>query len=193
MHLIKGKSVDSIANRYYQNVYEFCCARLENADDARDVTQEVFLLFAEKADKLEEDKILAWLLTVANNKIKEAHRESTKKSRFVSYDDSFRAHLNDPNFSYEIDGEVDDYLFGDEVESKREWIKSKLSPEENLLFEYLCEHRLNRSEIAKELNIEKTALNARVHRLRKKVIQLLQIYSMFIIFAAVKLGISNIF
>lgn len=51
-------SAEQITEKYYSDVYKFCCSRCRNADAAQDITQDTFLLFVDKFDELTE-KIFA--------------------------------------------------------------------------------------------------------------------------------------
>lgn len=53
----------------------------QKEENAADVTQEVFLIFQEKYEGLEDDYIKAWLYKVADNKIKEQFRAIAKREK----------------------------------------------------------------------------------------------------------------
>lgn len=183
--MIKRCRVEELTAQYYQSVYLFCCAKLENPNDARDVTQEVFLVFVQKSATLDEEKILQWLISVANNKIHELRREQ-KKTRFL---------IHSPNISnYEVASEIDfeceaeGFLCRDEIESKIEWIKSKLEPKEQELFNYAYEQKLKNSEIAEKLSTSKEVVSVRKSRLKSKILTIIKMNFMLAAFIAVKLG-----
>ena len=83
--MIGFERANEIANLYYNDIYHLCLSRLKKEENAADVTQEVFLLFQEKYEGLEDEYIKAWLYKVANNKIKEQFRllPREKKSSFT--------------------------------------------------------------------------------------------------------------
>lgn len=41
-------SAEQIAEKYYHDVYKFCCSRCRNADAAQDITQETFLFLSKQ-------------------------------------------------------------------------------------------------------------------------------------------------
>lgn len=181
--------MEELTTQHYQSVYEFCCAKLENPNDARDVTQEVFLFLVEKSETLNDDKISAWLFSVANKKIHEMQREmqrEKKRTRFLIYNSDLINYEVASEFDF--DCEAEDFLYGDEIESKIEWIKSKLEPKERELFKYAYEQKLKNSEIAEKLSVSKEVVSVRKSRLKSKILIIVKMNFMFAVFAAVKLG-----
>lgn len=79
--MISFERATEIANLYYNDIYHLCLSRLKKEENAADVTQEVFLLFQEKYEGLEDEYIKAWLYKVANNKIKEQFRAIAKREK----------------------------------------------------------------------------------------------------------------
>ena len=119
-------SADQIVEKYYPDIYKFCCARCRNADVAQDITQETFMLFVKKFDELADINIRSWLLCVANNKLYEYFKKNKIDNNCISIDD-----VEIPVFdSYEHD-EIDiDEIF-DDVQKK---ILNMLNDKEKELF-----------------------------------------------------------
>lgn len=80
-------SAEQIAEKYYHDVYKFCCSRCRNADAAQDITQETFLFLINKIDGLTENNIRSWLFSVANNKLYEYFRTISVENSYVCADD----------------------------------------------------------------------------------------------------------
>lgn len=76
---------DEIAEQYYNAIFRYCYVRLSDEHAAKDCTQEVFLIFFDKMDKLKlSENIRAWLYRTADNVMRN-YRKKHKET--VSYDD----------------------------------------------------------------------------------------------------------
>ena len=106
-------SAERIAEKYYPDIYKFCCAKCRNENVAQDITQETFLLFINKFDELTDINIRSWLLSVANNKLREYFRKSQIENTFVCVDNVEISTFD----SYEYDKIDVDELF-DDVQKK---------------------------------------------------------------------------
>jgi RNA polymerase sigma factor (sigma-70 family) len=57
-----------VYHRYKQQVYEFCCRMLGDADGAKDVVQSVFVKVFERRSQLRQpERFSSWLMTMARN------------------------------------------------------------------------------------------------------------------------------
>ncbi len=62
---------ESIYRRHMRAIYRFCLWRTNSAHDAEDLTTEVFVkLLSGKADKVAPERLMGWLLKVADNECK---------------------------------------------------------------------------------------------------------------------------
>ncbi len=149
-----------IANKYYNDIHRFCASKL-NDSDAKDVTQEVFLLFQEKCPYLDDVNISAWLLSVATKKIHETYRKNKKeinlKERLEIFDDMVT----------EI-GEICQ-VTEDEILKAKDEVFSKLSEKEIRLFEMIYTQRRKHADIAAELETTEKAISMKAYRLNKKI------------------------
>ena len=76
--MISRAEIEQAYRRYYNDVFRFCLSRLNEAD-AKDVTQEVFIVLQEKKDILTySSSIKFWLMDVASKKIHEEYRAQQK-------------------------------------------------------------------------------------------------------------------
>lgn len=154
-------SADQIAEKYYPDIYKFCCAKCRNEDVAQDITQETFLLLVNKIDELTDINIRSWLLCVANNKLHEYFRSSQIENGFVCIDD-----VEIPTFDRYEQGKADiDEIF-DDVQKK---ILNILNDREKELFIKLYIEKKSVNLITKELDITYDNLRARKSRLKRKV------------------------
>ena len=124
--MISFKRAEEIAETYYDDIYRFCFSRIHNEEDASDVTQDVFLLFQEKYDGLNDEKIRAWLFSVANNKIKEKSRETAERERRLIFGNIYSLKSEDePTYELECDGILTD----EEIEKIVDFIKEQENAE----------------------------------------------------------------
>lgn len=154
-------SAEQIAEKYYPDVYKFCCARCRNEDVAKDITQETFLFFVNKIDILSDNNIRSWLLTVANNKLHEYFRKNQIESSFVCIDDVEISAFD----SYEYDKIDVDEIF-DDVQKK---ILNILNDKEKELFIKLYIEKKNVNLVVEELNITYDNFRKRKSRVERKV------------------------
>lgn len=164
--LISFERATEIANLYYNDIYHLCLSRLKKEENAADVTQEVFLLFQEKYEGLEDEYIKAWLYKVADNKIKEQFRAIAKREKELIYGTVFGSQTS-TDILYEM--EEDNKVTPEELEEKKNGILSSLSEKELELFEMFYTKHLEYKELAKVLNVSEGAVRTRVYRLNLKV------------------------
>lgn len=164
--MISFERATEIANLYYNDIYHLCLSRLKKEENAADVTQEVFLLFQEKYEGLEDEYIKAWLYKVANNKIKEQFRAIAKREKELIYGTVFNSQTS-TDILYEM--EEDNKVTPEELEEKKKSIVSSLSEKELELFEMVYTKQMEYKELAKAFDISEHAVRARVYRLRLKI------------------------
>ncbi|MBR3818946.1 MAG: sigma-70 family RNA polymerase sigma factor [Clostridia bacterium] len=164
--MISFERATEIANLYYNDIYHLCLSRLKKEENAADVTQEVFLLFQEKYEGLEDEYIKAWLYKVADNKIKEQFRAIAKREKELIYGTVFGSQTS-TDILYEM--EEDNKVTPEELEEKKNGILSSLSEKELELFEMFYTKHLEYKELAKVLNVSEGAVRTRVYRLNLKV------------------------
>lgn len=65
----KGKKeyLNDIAEKYYDDIYRFCCFQTGNSQDAYDLVQETFLKFIRYVDSYTYKNLKGYLLTIAMN------------------------------------------------------------------------------------------------------------------------------
>lgn len=164
--LISFDRAKEIADLYYDDVYHLCLSRLKREEDAADVAQEVFLVFQENYNELEDEFIRAWLYSVANNKIKEQFRAIAKREKELIFGTVFGSQIS-TDILYEM--EEDNKITPEDIEEKKKSILSALSEKELELFEMIYTKHMKYEELAKALNISEQAVRARAYRLRLKI------------------------
>ena len=153
--------MDLIVDQYYIDVYKFCCAKCKDAEAAQDITQETFLLLTEKQDQLIDNNIRAWLLSVANNKLREYFRKKSIENNYISIEN-----ITLPVFEDHSEEYIESYEMFDEVQQK---ILNILNDKEKTLFIKLYIENKSVSLIKEELDITEENFRARKSRLNKKI------------------------
>jgi RNA polymerase sigma-70 factor (ECF subfamily) len=158
----KPINVEAIAERHYEAVYKYCCAKCREPQDAQDITQEVFMILLQNKDKLYDGRILNWLLNVADIKTKEFFRERSNERSYVSV--------------YDLDEPMDDELWFEEpleekpdLDALQKKILKILTEREKELFIKLYVENKQVSLIRKELDLNEEAYRATKSRLSRKL------------------------
>lgn len=164
--MISFERAEEIAEAYYDDVYRFCFSRIQNEEEASEVTQDVFLLFQEKCDELNDDKIRAWLYSVANNKLKEKSREIAEREKRLIFGITSGLKSED-ELTYEM--EYEENITDEEIDEKKSEIISSLSEKELELFMYVYSKHMKYSRLAETLGVSEASLRTRVSRLNAKI------------------------
>ena len=162
--MIDKATADKIANIHYDDVYSYCFSKLKDKYVAEDITQDAFLVFQLKTDKLVDDHIIAWLINTASNLIKAYFREN---SRFI------REELNESHLTVEDILEClerENPITPEEIEEQKQQVLSILNEKETELFQKRYVEHKSYKEIAEELNMSEKAANVYCYRLRTKII-----------------------
>lgn len=78
-----SEEMEEIISAYYEQIYKFCYWKIQNSDEAQDITQDTFIRFLDAAQTYSDIKRpKALLYTIANNLC----RNWVKKARSVSLD-----------------------------------------------------------------------------------------------------------
>ena len=182
MQVIDAKTVESVIRENYREMYMYCFSRLLDKQVVEDVVQEIFVTLQEQSGELEQGNLRTWLYKVAHRKVMEAQRDEVRRSRLVSYDAGRVTGAPiavDDLVEMHMDEEID-------VDDVKRRILQKLTPEERELFEAVYEKHIKRKVLAEQMNISENALNVRVHRLRSRIMRLIETVMMIAVFIAIK-------
>lgn len=69
-----------IAEKYYDDIYYFCCYQTGSREDAYDLVQDTFLRFIRYVDRYRYRNLKGYLLTIAMNLCRDQSREAGKVS-----------------------------------------------------------------------------------------------------------------
>ena len=160
--MISRAEIEQAYRRYYNDVFRFCLSRLNEAD-AKDVTQEVFIVLQEKKDILTySSSIKFWLMDVASKKIHEEYRAQQK---------NYYEELSEDDLTVEsIEALFKENQYSDErIQMLKQRVLSTLKEDEFELYIKAVNEHKSYIQIAQEMNLSRDAVSTRLSRLRKKL------------------------
>ena len=165
--VISSERAQEIAKEYYDEIFSFCYSNAKfNKYDAEVLTQDVFLLFQEKCNDLNDDEIKHWLMVVAKNKTKEYYREKKKDMSVLSLDEAvFEIAENDIQKMFEDN-------LPDNDEDTEKYIKillKALTPKERDLYHKMFVEKKTYKQIAEETNTNESTVASRARRLKIRI------------------------
>lgn len=171
--MIDAVTAQTIAKKYYKDIFLYCYSLTNcNKYEAEVLTQDVFLLFLEKCDTLDDEQILRWLLVVAKNKAKEYYRNKKKASSVIS--------LQNPLFEVEdidIQALFEEHM-PDSEEDMQKYINiliKALTPNERELYRKIYIEKKSHKEIAEDWSLKENTVSARSSRLTKKIKRIIKL------------------
>lgn len=165
--LIDNPRIIEIMKEHYQIIYSYCFSMLKNEADSKDVTQDVFKMFIEKADNLEDGNIRSWLFEVASIKVKLKFRELKRHSCCVYFDDD-TCEIPNPVDELQLLTE-NEQVEEEEIVKKKDEILNSLKPHERELYSYVYEDKMTYAQIAQKMGLTEKAVNVRSFRLKQKI------------------------
>lgn len=151
--MIDKKLYRILISKYYDSVYNVCLSLLKDCHAAEDCTQEVFLLFFRKREKLDlSDNLSSWLYGAARNLSKEYRRKHSEipvelPDDTAAVTDVWNTFIEQINEIYSILGKED----------------------AQLLIEYCETNSQEREKLAERYGMSVNALYQKIIRLRKKL------------------------
>lgn len=167
LYVIDAIEAEIIAKKYYKDVYSYCFSYFDcDAEEASDITQDVFLFFQEKCETLEDTNIRAWLYKVAKNKVREHFRKLKKEEKLLALEKSM-ANVTEEDIIPLFDEHFN--MKDEEILKYKDIVLKGLTKKEQLLYTKIFIEKKKYKEIAEELNITEKAVNSRALRLRVKI------------------------
>lgn len=106
----KKEYLTEAAERYYDDIYRFCCFETGNTEDSYDLAQETFLRFIRYAGDFRYRNLKGYLLTVAMNVCRDYfNRENSKNTREGGYEEELFSRPEPGEHGPEAAAERDDY------------------------------------------------------------------------------------
>ena len=75
----KKEYLNTIAEKYYDDIYRFCCYQTGSRQDAGDLTQETFLHFIRSVEHYRYRNLKGYLLTIARNVCMDYFRSAKRR------------------------------------------------------------------------------------------------------------------
>ncbi|WP_242205420.1 RNA polymerase sigma factor [Aestuariivivens insulae] len=154
---------EELYDRYATVVYNKCLGFTKNADEAEDLTQDIFLkLFVKLASFKGKAKFSTWLYAFTyNHSVNYVTRNAAKKieKQSVNYQDI-------ENIS---DDEIDDKSFLKMKVNKLKLAMDLISPEEKMILLLKYQDSLTIKEIESVLGISESAVKMRIKRAKDKL------------------------
>lgn len=148
-----------IYEQYFAQVYSYCLRRVDNAQEAEDLSSLIFSRALRNVQGYQDGSVRAWLFTIAHNTIVNHYRDRKQK---VSLDDT-RIQLADESHSPD-----EAFLHNERAESIRE-IVATLPPDEQELLALKVNGGLSAEEIGKVLGKKSGTVRVTLHRIIKRL------------------------
>ncbi len=149
----------------YDIIYIYCRRRIQNEQDARDVTQEVFEAFIKSFDSLSLEKSTAWLYSCAHNKIVDFYKKERREKENRDF----------AEFSEETAGlfyEMEEDVSEEKIEVMKETVLNLLTPKEIIIYNEFIAKNTKIKGAGHLYGMSDDALYKRVVRLRDKILQI---------------------
>ncbi len=155
-------TLNKISEKYYDEIFRFCVRRIQNQDEAYDITQDVFLALITSYSNINPENVRKWLYETAKNKIADYFRKKKKeRDHKTDLQNSGTEESDEPSYS------LYDAMSGVQIEQLRQKILSELSEEELELYKDFFIRDLNYDELAAKYNVKKDAMYKRISRLKR--------------------------
>ncbi|KUF37884.1 RNA polymerase sigma factor [Myroides marinus] len=154
-------------DRYAQKVYGKCLGFAESRDVAEDLTQDIFVkLYLNLKNFRGESKFSTWLYSFAYNHCVNYSKLVLKKKRNEEV-------LDDENqYALSIEDEIsDEEIFSLSVDKLQESLV-KLDPEDKIVLLMKYQDDKSIKEIATLLDLGESAVKMRLHRAKKKIVEI---------------------
>jgi len=155
------QELEVLCEKYYLDIYKYCAARVDMLY-AEDIANDVFLLFCQKWQKLEDINYKSWLYETAQNLIKNHYKMLKRKTKNETHIDDSVAE----NLSYEENFEN---IGEDKTEERKNEIINSLTERDRQLYEMKYVEKMPNNQIRETLSLSEDALEKRLYRLKQKI------------------------
>jgi RNA polymerase sigma factor (sigma-70 family) len=153
----------AIYDRYGDTLYDTAAAMTRHRDDAADITQDVFVVAAERMGQLRDpSRLKPWLFAILRN---EVYRRSGKRKRVVLTD------FTEPVAEMALPPQTDDETAGLEYQELAELVRSAasgLDERDQLVLELSVRQGLDGDDLADALGVTAQQSYGLVHRMRQR-------------------------
>ena len=157
-----GDCFETLYNRYVNKVYSRCLSLTKNSEQAQDFTHDIFIKMFSRLDGFQERSAFStWLYSISYNYCMDQLRVNKRKAT-----ESLEEDMDYDHFGSEE---------GEELENRLHYLSQVikvLTPQEVTLLRLKYQDGLEVKQIAKQLNLNNSAVKMRLKRSRDKVRQL---------------------
>ncbi len=167
--------VEDIYHTYKNQMMSLCMAILKNTDDAKDAVADTFIRIIKNVDRFMDAESLEGLLMVTTKHVacdlyNKKKKKNTNESSSTDYDDDTEGSLLDIlDIDAKIEQAILDYEFIDEVKS----LLKSMPPDVSTIVVYKYLYHYRNTEIAEMLGVDRSVVNLKLFRARKKLQELL--------------------
>ncbi len=165
---VTRQNFDEIYKRYYKPVYEFTLKRVTDTAVAEDLTSMVFEKIMKSFDKFQWQGITisAWIFKIARNNIIDYYRKSNKYKKNIPIEDVvFYLESDEKDAISTLIADEDNVALYNAIREFEE-------KDQYLIYYKYFEEKSNK-EIAKIMNMTQSNIATRLHRIRKRIKDLL--------------------
>lgn len=168
---ITKEKINEIVDANYDSIYRYCRMRMKE-QDARDITQEVFLALFDSYKKVELERVRQWLYNTAHHMTVDHYKEKERrKRRFLSLESA--EEMQDPaarSVEELVEENLPENAFSEEqLSGCRAKVLMRLSDREKELYESVFVKKKSNAELAGQLGISESTLRKRISRLAFKL------------------------
>lgn len=155
--IIKEKAFEEIYDKFFHRIYKFYSYRTNDAEDAKDLTSELFQRVFKYINTFDPDKakIEIWIFTIARNTLKDYYIAKNKR-KIISID-KFVDFFSSEKY-------VDDDLEKEEESAYLRKAISKLPERERLIIGYKFGAELSNTDIGELMNLTSSNVGVILHR-----------------------------
>jgi len=166
------ETIEEAYDKYYNNIYRLCLRELYyNEQSALDTVQDVFELLCINWNKIEKNKVYAWLRSVADKKIKQFKAKCAHVLDNFEYD--FDENTEDLKTSMSMDEQVLNRILTKDIDKYWNELMSHLNDKEIELLNFI-KSDYTYKEIADQIGSTEAAVAMSVVRLRRKVKEIIR-------------------
>ena len=160
----ENEFIDALYRDYFDDMFTYANASLNDEFLAQDLVHDAFHLALERVDELQNHpNLIGWLKIVIKNKVKEYHRERKAFLTYCQSIDDFQMDLPDSRFDPATLLEEESF---DAILKK---LQQYLTQDEYYLFRRFRLEHASHLQIAQELNISVWTSQKRWERVKKKL------------------------
>ncbi len=160
------KAFDRLFYQYNKKIYHFCKQVLSSDEDAKELTQEIFIAVWNNRMEIDSNRSFsAYIFAIARNMINNTIRNNLQKKAYIDYMTSTGISGGDTT--------LDQVIFND-LKDKLEIIIDNLPPKTKEVFQLSRNHGYSYKEIASKLKITENTVDTQVRRALNQIRQGLQ-------------------